>query len=76
MAGITLAEADAKLATWLAADDAVATGQAYDLPGPAGRQVTRADAKTIRENIDYWEAKVQKLSSTRTGIRCTPGTPL
>lgn len=31
MAGITLTEAEQKLAKWMAADDAVANGQAYQL---------------------------------------------
>ncbi len=58
MAGITLAQATAKLAEWLAADTAVATGQSYTI---AGRSLSRANAREIRENIDYWDAKVQDL---------------
>lgn len=59
MAGVTLAQAEAKLALWLAADDAVATGQAYSI---AGRSLTRTDGKLIRENIEYWEARVKRLT--------------
>ena len=33
MAGITLAQAEAKLAEWLAADTAVAAGQSYTIGG-------------------------------------------
>ena len=62
---ITLAQSEAKLAEWMAADTAVASGQAYTI---GGRSLSRANAKEIRENIDYWEAKTQKLSAGgRTG---------
>ena len=64
MAGITLAQAQAQLTTWLAADTAVASGQAYTI---GGRSLSRANAKEIRENIQFWDSKVQKLS--RGGIR-------
>lgn len=65
MAGITLAQAEAKLATWMAADDAVATGQGYSI---SGRALTRADAEEIRKNITFWEARVQKLSRGGRGV--------
>jgi len=70
MAGITLAQAETKLTLWLTAEDAVATGQSYSI---AGRSLSRADLGSIRETIDYWEAKVQKL--TRGGIGIKGGTP-
>jgi hypothetical protein len=70
MAGITLAQATAKLAEWMAADTAVASGQAYTI---GGRSMTRANSKEIRENIEYWDAKVQKLS--RGGIMVKGITP-
>lgn len=70
MAGLTLAQAQARLDAWLAADDAVANSQSYTIEG---RSLTRADARTIRENIDYWEAKVQSLS--RGGLRVRGLTP-
>lgn len=70
MAGITLAQAEAKLAEWLAADTAVATHQAYTM---GDRSLTRANAAEIRQNIAYWDAKVQKLS--RGGLRIMGGTP-
>jgi hypothetical protein len=74
MAGITLAQAEAHLAVWLAADTAVASGQSYSING---RSLTRADASEIRENIDYWEGKVTRLSSsTGGGIRVRGLTPL
>lgn len=71
MAGITLAQAEAKLATWLDAEDKVATGQSYSIQG---RSLTRANLKEIRETIDYWDSKVQRL--TRGGIRVRGMTPV
>jgi len=64
MAGITLVQAEAQLAAWLAADTAVASGQAYTI---GGRSLTRANAKEIRENISFWDAKVQDLSAGGSG---------
>lgn len=66
MAGITLAQATAKLTLWMAADDAVATGQSYNI---AGRTLTRANVKEIRDNIDFWERKVQRLTAGGIKIR-------
>lgn len=71
MAGITLAQAEAKLALWMAADDAVSQGQSYTI---GGRSLTKVDSADIRENIDHWEIKVQRLS--RGGIKIFGGTPV
>lgn len=68
---ITLAQAEAKVTLWMAAEDAVATGQSYSI---GTRSLVRADLKEIRETIDYWEGKVQRL--TRGGIRVFGGTPV
>jgi hypothetical protein len=68
MAGITLAQAEASLARWLAADEALATGQSYSI---SGRSLTRAE--TLK-HIEYWEAKVQKLS--RGGLSVRGVTPI
>ncbi|MCK9570077.1 DUF6148 family protein [Candidatus Pacearchaeota archaeon] len=73
MAGITLEQAETQLAAWLAADTAVASGQSYTI---AGRSLTRAHAAEIRTNIDYWDNKVQKLSSGRTGMSVRGVTPI
>jgi len=73
MAGITLAQAEAQLSAWLDASTAVAQGQSYTI---GARSLTRADAKEIREQIDYWENKVQKLSSGSGGIRVRGITPV
>lgn len=70
MPGITLAQAEAQLALWLAASSAVAGGQAYSI---AGRSLTRANAAEIRAQIEFWDAKVNKLS--RGGIAIKGVTP-
>lgn len=72
MAGITLAQAEAKLEAWLAAEDALQTTQEYTI---GDRRVRKADLKEIRETIDYWQRQVDRLSR-RGGIRIVGGTPL
>lgn len=69
-AGITLAQAESQLATWLAADSAVASGQGYSI---AGRSLNRANASEIRENIEYWDRQVKRIS--RGGISMKGATP-
>ena len=69
-AGITLATAEAQLASWISADTACAAGQAYSI---AGRALTRANAAEIRNNITYWDSMVKRL--TRGGIRVRGATP-
>lgn len=64
MAGITLAQAEAQLAAWLAADEAVSKGQAYSV---GSRSVTRADAAAITEKINFWDRKVQQLQGGSGG---------
>lgn len=71
MAGITLAQAQARLTDWLAADAAVAKNQSYSV---AGRALTRANAREIRENISYWDEQVKRLS--RGGIKIIGITPV
>ncbi len=68
MPGITLEQAETQLASWIAADQAVAKGQSYQVDtGEHKRSVTRADAVEIRKNIIYWNRMVERLS--RRGIR-------
>ncbi len=68
--GITSTQAQEHLDAWLAADLAVAKGQSYSL---AGRTLTRADAAEIRENVEYWEARVNRLANGSTGARVRYG---
>jgi hypothetical protein len=64
MAGITLVQAEAQLALWLAADAAVATSQSYSI---AGRSLSRADAAEITNKINYWQGKVLTLTNSLSG---------
>jgi hypothetical protein len=64
MAGLTLAQAEAKLEQWLAADEGVQGGQSVRYND---RVLTRADAIEIRNNIDYWNKKCQELEAKETG---------
>jgi len=70
MAGITLAQAQAKLTGWMSADDALQSSQEYSM---GSRKLTRADSKEIRENIIFWNEQVNALS--RSGRRIIGGTP-
>ena len=70
MAGITLAQAETHLSTWLTADEAVAKGQSFSI---SGKTYTRADAQVIRENIELWDRYVKRLS--RGNIKIFGGTP-
>jgi len=68
MAGITLTDAEANLALWLAADAAVAASQSYSIKD---RSLSRADAGEIRQHIDYWQNWVTKLTARASGYRRT-----
>lgn len=70
MAGITLAQAQAQLDTWLTANSAVASGQEYEIDTGSGRRrLRRADAAEIRQQIDYWDGKVKSLTPASGGGR-------
>lgn len=67
MAGITLAEAEAQKAVWLAALVAIGErGQTYTI---SDRRLDRADLKEVRETFDYWNRQVERLSVVATGRR-------
>jgi hypothetical protein len=73
MAGITLAQAEEQLTSWLAASTAVAQNQAYTISTDTGsRSLTRANAREIQSNIEFWDKQVKRLS--RGGIRVRGGT--
>lgn len=61
MAGITQAQAEAKLTLWMDADDAVASSQTYSI---GDRSLSRANSKEIKDNITFWNAEVKRLSSS------------
>ena len=58
MAGITLAIAEAKLTTWLDAEEKIASGQEVRR---GDRVLKYADLKFVREQIEYWNGKVSDL---------------
>lgn len=49
-----------KLNTWLEAEEAVATGQSYQI---GNRMLTRADLKQIREQMEYWAGKLAQAEA-------------
>jgi 7-keto-8-aminopelargonate synthetase-like enzyme len=68
MAGITLAQAEARLADYLAAEEAVLSGQSYRLnTGSVDRMVTRADLAAIQQGITIWDQRAKQLGSSATG---------
>ena len=64
MAGITLAQAEAQLAAYLAAETAVLSGQSYEI---AGRSLRRADLDAIHLGIATWDARVKALTFSAQG---------
>lgn len=58
MAGITKEQAEAKLQTWMEAEEKIASGQGYSI---GDRRLTRADLYTVRGEIKYWDNKVKEL---------------
>ena len=76
MAGITLAQAEAQLAAWLAASIQVAAGQSVSI---SGKSLTMVDSTKIQQQIDYWQLKVDVLSGGadyRRGPSIMGGTPV
>lgn len=61
MAGITLAQAEAKLTLWMDANDAVARNQSFSV---GGRTLTRANLSEILRQIEFWDAKVKSLTAS------------
>ena len=55
MAVFTKEMCQKKLNTWLAAEEAIATGQSYQI---GSRMLTRADLKQVREEMEYWAGKL------------------
>ncbi len=64
MAGITIAQAQAQLTAYLAAETAVLSGQAYEI---AGRRMTRADLEAIQKGIAIWNDRVGQLTVQAAG---------
>jgi hypothetical protein len=64
MAGITLAQAEAQLALYLAAEAAVLAKQSYTI---SGRQLTLANLAEIQRGIEIWNARATSLGATSEG---------
>ena len=73
MAGITLAQAEAKLTAYLEAETKILSGQSYTFHG---RTLTRANLAEIRAGIDTWDMRVKELTAKTTrrrGVVINPG---
>ena len=66
MAGITKEQAEAKLQTWMEAEEKIASGQGYSI---GDRRLTRADLYTVRGEIEYWNNKVKELEAAEQSGR-------
>lgn len=64
MAGITLAQAEAKLAEYLAAETKVLKGQSVTIDGET---LTRANLDMIQRGIDAWDKRVKNLFASAAG---------
>lgn len=64
MAGITLAQAQAQLDAYLAAETAILGGQEYEI---GGRRLKRADLQAIQAGISLWNQRVQDLTVRASG---------
>lgn len=64
MAGITLAQAEAKLAEYLAAETKVLKGQSVSIDGET---LTRANLDLVQRGIDAWDKRVKNLSNSASG---------
>ena len=71
MAGITQAQAEAKLTEYLDAETKILAGQAVSMNG---RSLTRADLKAVQDGISTWDARVKKLD--KGGMRSHSAVPL
>ncbi|MBP7580661.1 MAG: hypothetical protein KA757_06600 [Vogesella sp.] len=64
MAGLTLAQAQAQLTAYLAAETAVLSGQRYEI---AGRTLQRANLAEIQAGIETWNQRVATLTRQSNG---------
>lgn len=64
MAGITLAQAEAKLTLYLDALDKIVLKQKVEIDGQA---LTRANLADVEAAIKVWDARVKALSATASG---------
>lgn len=68
MAGYTLAQAEAKLAQYLAAEEAVLTGQAFEIDsGGTRRKFTAVDLAAVQAGVALWNRRVLDLTRAAAG---------
>ena len=60
MAIYSKALCEKKLNTWLAAEEAIATGQRYQI---GTRMLTRADLEAVRKEMEYWAEKLAEAEA-------------
>lgn len=74
MAAVSLANAQAHLDTWVAAQAALAGASSYTFSFPNGqtRTVTRADSAEIARWITYWHRVANALTANTNGLQ-NPG---
>lgn len=65
MAGITLAIADAKLTTYMEAEEKILLGQRVVING---KDLTRADLAAVQKGVELWNKRVLQLSRSG-GVR-------
>lgn len=66
MAGLTLAQAEAQLALYLAAEAAVLAKQSYEI---SGRKLSLANLAEIQAGIKTWDARAKQLGAAGEGRR-------
>ena len=66
MAGITLVQAEARLALYLDAEAKVLAGQEVWVDG---ERMRRADLEMIQRGVSLWEGRVQRLANPTGGLR-------
>lgn len=64
MAGITLAQAQARLDQYLAAEEAILAGQSYKI---GERQLNRANLAEVQAGIKIWDQRVTEKAAGASG---------
>jgi len=72
MAGITQAQAEARLQEYLDAEAAILAGQSFSI---AGRTLTRANLGDVQKGIELWNARAKKLDTGGGGVRIFRAVP-
>jgi hypothetical protein len=68
MAGYTLAQAETKLEQYLAAEEAVLTGQSFEIDtGGVRRKFTGADLSAVQAGVTLWQSRILSLTRAASG---------